>query len=118
MRKTSLLTIALILLTASMTLAQKKYAAAQAGKHVGQYATVVGKIYQVYQSRRGTIFFDIGGRYPNNTFAGVIFAKEAGNFKKVDQYKGKTVEITGKIQTYQGTAEIILSKPGQLKVEK
>lgn len=118
MRRTLLLAISLVVLTAGLALAQKKYSAAQAGDHVGKYATVVGKVYEVYVSRRGTTFLDIGGKYPNNPFTGVIFARETGNFTNVEQYRGKTVEITGKIRTYQDTPEIILNDPKQIRIEK
>lgn len=118
MRKTSLFTIGFLLLATTVAFAQKKYSAAEAGSHVGEYATVVGKVYQVYESRKGTIFLDIGGKYPNNTFTGVIFASEAGNFADVEQYQGKTVEITGKIRTYQGTPEIILNEQEQVGIRK
>ncbi|MCL4512019.1 MAG: OB-fold nucleic acid binding domain-containing protein [Bacteroidetes bacterium] len=118
MRRTLVLIIGLFLLTASFALAQKKYSAAEAGDHVGQYGTIVGKVYQVYESRKGTIFLDIGGRYPNNPFTAVIFSREASNFSDVRQYQGKTVEVTGKIRTYQGTPEIILNGPDQITTER
>ncbi|HEY9167084.1 MAG TPA: nucleotide-binding protein [Candidatus Kryptonia bacterium] len=118
MRRTILLGLGLFLITTTLANAQKKYSAAEAGDHVGEYVTVVGKVYQLYESRKGTIFLDIGGKYPNNPFTGVIFAKDAGNFSNIQQYEGKLVEITGKIRTYQGTAEIILNDPDQIKTTK
>ena len=118
MRRTTLLAIGLLLLTASLANAQKKYSAADAGNHVGEYATVAGKVYQVYESRKGTIFLDIGGNYPNNPFTAVIFFREAHNFNNVRQYQGKTIEVTGKIRTYQGTPEIILNDREQIKLTK
>jgi hypothetical protein len=36
------------------------------------------------------------GKYPNSPFTGLIFARDANNFSSVQQYKGRTVRITGK----------------------
>jgi len=36
------------------------------------------------------------GKYPNSPFTGLIFARDANNFSNVQQYKGRTVRITGK----------------------
>jgi hypothetical protein len=57
------------------------------------------KIYQVLEPRKGTIFLDIGGKYPNNSFTGVIFARDADTFSNVQQYREKTIQIRGKVWT-------------------
>jgi exonuclease VII large subunit len=75
-------------------------------------------VYQVFESRKGTIFLDIGGKYPNNPFTAVIFQSNADNFGDVQQYKGKKVKITGKIKTYQDTPEIILNDLDQIKISQ
>lgn len=118
MRRTLLFTAGFLLFTTTVVFAQKKYSAAEAENHVGEYATVVGKVYQVYESRKGTIFLDIGGKYPNNPFSAVIFARDTHNFSDVEQYQGKTVEVTGKIRVYQNTPEIILNDQEQIRIQK
>ncbi len=98
--------------------AQKNYSAADAQNHVGEYASVIGKVYQVFTSKKGTIFLDIGGNYPNNPFTGVIFYRDSPKFSTVSDYKGKTVKITGKIKSYEGTPEIILNEENQIELER
>ena len=116
MRKILFLSFGLFLVISGIACAQKRYPATEAENHVGEYATIVGKVYEVFGSRKGTIFLDIGGRYPNNPFSAVIFSRDASKFGNVRVYQGKTVEITGRIQKYRGTAEIILNDPEQIKV--
>ncbi len=85
-------------------------------KYVGKSVTVEGAVSEVHHSASGKMtFIDMGGRYPNNTFAGVIFSDDANKFLDVDSLNGKTVDITGTIKLYQGRTEIILNDPAQIK---
>ena len=87
-------------------------------KYVGKSVTVEGPVNEVHHAVSGkVIFVDMGGRYPNNTFAGVIFSDDASKFPDVDSLGGKTVDITGTIKLYQGRTEIILNDPAQMKVK-
>jgi len=110
--------IALSMIFVVLASAQKNYTAADAQNHVGEYASVIGKVYQVFTSKKGTIFLDIGGNYPNNPFTAVIFYRDAPKFSTVSDYKGKTVKFTGKIKSYEGTPEIILNDESQIEVER
>jgi DNA/RNA endonuclease YhcR with UshA esterase domain len=102
-------------LTVTPALAQT-IAASEAQKHVGQSATVAGVVSEVHRTASGNaIFIDIGGRYPDNAFAAVIFADDFSKFPEVDSLDGKTVTVTGRIKDYQGKPEIILNDPGQIR---
>jgi DNA/RNA endonuclease YhcR with UshA esterase domain len=92
-------------------------APAEAKAHVGETATVEGTVDEVYTARSGVTFLDMGGRYPNETFTGVIFAGDAGKFPNVHALQGKTVDITGPVRLYRGRPEIILNDAGQLKAK-
>jgi hypothetical protein len=86
-----------------------------AAAHVGQAVTVEGVASEVFTDKRsGTTFIDMGGRYPNNVFTGVIFRNYAGAFGDVHRLEGKTVGITGRVQMYKGKPEIILKNRSQL----
>lgn len=90
----------------------------EAQKHVGETVTVEGAVSEVHHTASGrAIFIDMGGRYPDNAFAAVIFRDEFGKFPRLDALEGKTVDVTGPIKLYRGKAEIILNDPGQLKVK-
>lgn len=90
--------------------------AANASAHIGETITVEGFVSEVHISERAT-FIDLGGRYPNEEFTGVIFTDDAGAFSDVSAYEGKTVDITGTVQMYHGRPEIILRSPSQIRIE-
>jgi hypothetical protein len=89
----------------------------EAKAHFGQVVTVEGAVSDVYTARSGVTFLDIGGAYPDNAFAAVIFTDDAGKFPDVEKLKGKIVDITGSIRLYQGRPEIILNDPAQIRTK-
>jgi len=105
-------------LVAAPALAQTQtIAPAEAGAHVGQTVTVEGPVGNVYTARSGMVFIDVGGRYPDNAFAAVIFASDAGKFPDVSALGGKTIDITGAISLYRGKPEIVLKSADQVKAK-
>jgi len=87
-----------------------------AHKHVGQTVTVEGMVERVHVSARSnTTFLDMGGRYPDNAFAAVIFAKDAAIFPDAAALDGRTVAVTGPVTLYRGKPEIILKTADQLE---
>ncbi len=89
----------------------------EALKHVGDYASVTGTLVKSYTSKSGTLFLDFCTDYKSCSFSGVIFADDVKKFGDLSRYEGATVTLTGKIQSYQGKAEIVLSSPDQLRKE-
>ena len=98
--------------------AQEKISAKDAGNYIGKTVTVVDTVNQVYKSKKGDYFLDIGGDYPDNDFTGVIFSSDASKFSDIDSYERKVVEITGKVKEYQGKVEIIVKEKKQIKINK
>jgi DNA/RNA endonuclease YhcR with UshA esterase domain len=86
------------------------------GTHVGQTVTVEGVVSGVYTARSGVTFIDMGGPYPNNLFAGVIFSEDMAKVGDVSGLTGKTVDLSGTIKLYKGKPEIILKSGDQIKV--
>lgn len=62
-------------------------------------------------------FIDMGGRYPNNTFAAVIFSGDEVKFPNGDSLQNKNVHITGTIKLYNKQPEIILNDAAQIRVK-
>lgn len=87
---------------------------AEAPAYVGEYASVRGLLVKAYTSKSGTVFLDFCAQYKNCPFSGVIFADDAKKFGRLSDYEGAVVTLTGKISSYEGRAEIILSDPAQL----
>jgi DNA/RNA endonuclease YhcR with UshA esterase domain len=90
----------------------------EASKYVGESVAVKGIVANVFQSNKGNIFLNFGKPYPNQTFAAVIFSKDTAKFGNVKAFEGKTVEVSGMVQSYKGHAEIILKNPGQIRLSK
>jgi hypothetical protein len=90
---------------------------AAASKHLGETVVVRGVVDEVHTSGHNNTFLDLGGRYPNQAFTGVIFSENAGVFPKVHSLEGKTIDLSGAVQLYHGKPEIILKSSDQLRVE-
>ena len=82
--------------------------------HVGELASVRGTLHDAYTAASGTVFLDFCASYKDCPFSSVIFADDAKKFGDLTRYTGQTVTLTGKISSYQGKAEIVLSDPSQL----
>ena len=87
--------------------------AKDAKDHVGEVTTVKGKVFRVYQSKKGDVFIDIDGKYPDAPFTVVCF-KEAVPTQQLKALEGKTVSFTGKIKEYNGRVEILLESADQI----
>jgi DNA/RNA endonuclease YhcR with UshA esterase domain len=106
----------LLLIFACCALCQAKITPAKAKDNIGKQVIVKGKIEQVVKSTAGNYFFNMGGKFPHNKFAAVIFKADAKKFGRLNTYEGKVVEISGRIREYNGKPEIILDSLTQIKI--
>ena len=114
----TLVFVLVLTLAAESGHAQTVIAAADAAKHVGETVTIEGTISAVHtDSGSGVTFIDMGGRFPNQTFTGVVFKNDAGKFPNLESLTGKVVDITGRVHDYRGRPETILSEPAQIKAK-
>jgi DNA/RNA endonuclease YhcR with UshA esterase domain len=97
--------------------APPNYSAAEAAKHVGETATVTGKVDGVNQSARGNIFLDIGGKEPNQAFRVLIPAASAAMFSRPQQFQGRIVAVSGKIALSKGKPQIVVNSPSQISTK-
>jgi DNA/RNA endonuclease YhcR with UshA esterase domain len=94
-------------------------AAAKAKWHVGETVTVEGVVSEVHTSRfGGTTFICIGDAYSNDAFTAVVFAHRSAAVGDLSGLAGKTVDIVGMIQNYEGAPEIIISARDQIRVRR
>lgn len=88
--------------------------AADAGSYIGRSITVEGVVSEVHIAERA-IFIDIGGRYPDQKFTGVVFAQDSHAFPDLRELEGTTVDISGVVRIYRGRPEIILRSADQIR---
>jgi hypothetical protein len=89
----------------------------EAGKHIGETKCVRGTVAHVERSKEGAqylTFCEGSGVCP---FAAVIFAADLRHIGDVRQLQGKSVEVHGDVQGYDGRAQIVVSESRQLKGE-
>ncbi len=107
--------------TASASPAAKTIPAAEASNHIGEIATVCGKVVTTRyaaSSRGGPTFLNLDKPYPEQVFTVVIWGDDRTKFgRPEDDYRGKAICATGKIETYRGSPQIVASDPGQLKIQ-
>jgi hypothetical protein len=84
---------------------------------IGSNACVTGKVYHIGHSGKGTTFLDFCEDYKNCPFVVVIFARDLKDVGDVSQLEGKTIQISGKVEEYNGRPEIVLKDVKQLRGE-
>src|SRR5579863_206499 len=96
--------------------------AAEAKDHVGEKATVCGKVVSARfakDSKGQPTFLNLDEPYPNHIFTIVIWGSDRGKFGDiVTKYIVKDVCATGKISSYEGKPEIAVSDPSQIEIQK
>src|SRR5438132_2174563 len=114
MKRKTLLTFFAVICTASIIAQSSNYTAVEAAKHVGETATIADKVDGVHQSRKGNIFLNMGGKYPNQAFTAFIPSASASKFPNAKQCEGTTVAVTGRIVLYHGKPEIVVNSTSQV----
>jgi DNA/RNA endonuclease YhcR with UshA esterase domain len=97
--------------------ATSTYTASEAAKHIGETATVTGKVEGVHKSGKDNIFLNMGGKYPNQMFTAYIPSAHAAQFPNAQEYEGRMVEVSGKIALYHGKPEIVVTSPAQITLK-
>jgi len=118
MKTKSLLTLLTVMCTAlAIAQAPPTYPPEEAAKHVGETATIKGRVDGFHQSGKGNIFLNMGGKYPNQAFTAWIPSANVGQFSNPQQYEGKTAAVSGKISLYRGKPEIIVTNVSQIIIK-
>jgi len=89
--------------------------------HKGKIITIQGKVVKVAFSKDEKVRYLNFGDDFTKCFSAVIFSRHMKNFEKLnieptEFYKEKTVAITGKVKIFKDYPEIIVAKPGQIKI--
>ncbi len=81
----------------------------------GQNALVTGYVAEV-NVREKVAYLNFEKRYPDNIFTAVVFPDKYELFGDLNKYKGKNVEVRGRIGQYKGKPQIILNGKEQIKI--
>jgi len=85
----------------------------QAAAHVGQTATVEGRL-SINRTSAGETYLDIGGSGSAAPFSAYVSRGNSGKFQDLDKLQGQNVQVTGRISTFRGKPEIFLTDPSQI----
>ncbi len=90
----------------------------EASRYINQIRTVRGRVVNTYRSEK-VVYLNFGNDYRRD-FTVVIFRNSWNQFRNagidpVVFYSGKTVEVTGRIRSYNGP-EIIVSSPREIRI--
>lgn len=108
--------VALLLQTSPLTTAEAK-------AHIGKEATVCGKVASArwaMDSNRRPTFLNLDAAYPKQLFTAVIFEEHRAKFSPPaeEQVKDRNICVTGKIEEFRGTPEIVVTDPKQIREQK
>ncbi|MEJ2008555.1 MAG: DNA-binding protein [Acidobacteriota bacterium] len=95
--------------------------AEQARNHVGETATVCGRVASTHyapRSRGRATFLNLDHPYPHQVFTVVIWGTKRARFgRPEEQYRNKNICVTGFISVYHGQPDMTLRSPKQIKVK-
>jgi DNA/RNA endonuclease YhcR with UshA esterase domain len=107
-----------VLLALAIVLPQRTVTADEAKTLVGKDAKVCGTVksarYASRSSRKPT-FLNFDKPYPDQVFTVVIFEEDRAKFDKPEEkFRDKDICVTGKVQEFRGTPEIVATDPKQI----
>lgn len=118
------LTISFAILTVSLcAFAQgNKITAREAKDHVGELATVCGKVASTHYAsatKGQPTFLNLDEPYPREVFTTLIWGTDRPKFGNPEsKYRDARICVTGKISSYRGTPEIVVSEPTQIAIQE
>jgi hypothetical protein len=100
----------------------KRLTAAEAKDHIGEQATVCGKVASTRYagtSRGKPTFLNLDKPYPSQVFTVLIWGENREKFGAPEEmYRDKQICVTGKITEYRKEPEIVVSEPQNIEVRK
>jgi len=100
----------------------KKLTAAEAKDHIGDQATVCGKVASTRYAattRGKPTFLNLDKPYPSQAFTVLIWGENREKFGTPEEkYRDKQICVTGKITEYRGAPEIVVSDPQSIEAQK
>jgi hypothetical protein len=121
MKARRLLIVICFLLALALAQDTARLTAAEAQNHVGENATVCGKVASTHygeRTRGRPTFLELDKPYPNQIFTVLIWGSDRLKFDTPEErYKHKSICATGQMTSYRGVAQIIAHNPEQIKIQ-
>ena len=96
--------------------------AAEAKNHVGETATVCGRIASAHFAEKVKglpTFMNLDKPYPHQIFTIVIWGTDRLKFGNPERtYRDRNVCVTGKITSHRDIPEIVINTPEQIQIQK
>lgn len=120
MRHLAFLSLLVSLLSPALAQAQARITPEEAPKHIGEQVILCGKVYggiYLAQKEKQPTFLNMGADYPNHLVTILIWGTDRKNFtyKPEEQWRDRNVCVTGKLVSYKGKPEIIVTDEKQLQ---
>jgi hypothetical protein len=115
--------IVLSLLAVSTCRAQaKKITPADAKDHVGEHATVCGRVVSTHFAKTTKCeptFLNLDEPYPRQIFTILIWGSDRSKFGVPEtRYRDQQVCVMGVITSFKGSPEVVANEPAQILVQK
>ncbi len=96
--------------------------AKEAIEYIGKAAEVCGKVASLDylpQINGEPTFLNLGRPYPSQYFTAVIWGSDRArwNTSPDQQYENRNICVTGRIELYEGTPQIIVESPRQVEIQ-
>lgn len=122
MRRAFLVSVLILAGCVVAAVAQQHISAAEARDHIGQVATVCGKVASLHwatRSRGEPTFINLDEPYPQQIFTVLIWGSDRSKFGDVEgRFTGKTICATGAVSVYREVPEIIARSANQITVQR
>ena len=95
--------------------------AEEVGEQVGKRAEVCGRVAEVVQASGidgQPTFINLGDTHPDQSFTALIWASDRAKWQRPPAalYDEQSVCVTGSVERHEGTPQIIVSSPRQVRV--
>jgi hypothetical protein len=112
----------MLFLSLDQALASSKLSPSEASKHVGEKATVCGKVagsHKATNSKGTPTFINLDEPYPHQLFTILIWGDDFNKFTpSPSTWDGKHVCATGTIGSYRGVPEIVAKDAAQIALSE
>jgi len=100
---------------------QRTISAKQAKSHIGENATVCGKVVSsryVGRNQEDPIFINLDKPYSEQVFKVLIWGRDLAKFRNPEQdYLRKRICVTGEITQFGGVPQIVATDPSQIGIQ-